>query len=645
MANFRRVYPPKESILFDGGLNNKYSRSLIPENESPDCKNVIFDDGAVATRDGIKKLNTTAVDGGSRFNGLYTRRANDGTETMVAFCGTDAFYLNVTTFITIPSAQGVFQVGNRVAAEMAENKMFFGASGTSVGYKYDGTYFTRHGVDAPTQTMVVSADSGANLTGGGSYRWAVSYVNSALVEGDLSPFTSTFVVSASSSNAYLTNVPVAPVSYGVAARKIYRNANADQTIFKLVGTIANNTATTFQDTVADASLGATAPDDNGTPPNYNAIIYHRNRLFVNDINNKNYVWFSEINNPYTFPSTNFFRVGDNSSDLVKGFSIYEDHLIVFCEKSVFINYMPDPSDDGTWRQLKTNSYFGSKSPYSFIPITLGGDNVVMYPATEAGGNFLGFAAIKGANVDPTSTNLTVSAAGSDLQSDKIEPDMFQIQNGFVENISGIAFKNKAYISVPYGNTSVNNRIYCVDFSPSNLKKQQKVSFVPFTGMSIEQMTIYDGKLYGASSLSDGYVYQLVETGVYSDDGQAIDSYYWTKEFSGYQEDTNFFKDFRYINLLVDAAGSYNMEVHFRSDSEMNEGESTLIDLTNGTQLWGTIVYGVDEWGAGIDQLENRTFLGQTRGKRIQYKFSNQNIAGQYFKVHRANFSYNVKGFR
>ena len=35
--DFDIVYPPKGKLTFDGGLSTKYERSIIPDNESPNC--------------------------------------------------------------------------------------------------------------------------------------------------------------------------------------------------------------------------------------------------------------------------------------------------------------------------------------------------------------------------------------------------------------------------------------------------------------------------------------------------------------------------------------------------------------------------------------------------------------------------------
>ena len=67
----------------------------------------------------------------------------------------------------------------------------------------------------------------------------------------------------------LQTVPVTGIPLGgvlVTSRKLYRRFNVTGT-FKLVTTIANNTATTFSDTVANGSLGAAAPSSNTATAN------------------------------------------------------------------------------------------------------------------------------------------------------------------------------------------------------------------------------------------------------------------------------------------------------------------------------------------------------------------------------------------
>lgn len=635
-SRFRRIYPGKGKLLFDGGLNSKFERSLIEDNESPDCLNVVFNNGAVETRQGYSKLNAVAI-GSHVIDGIYTRREDSGAETMIVFGGGSAWQLGTTTFTTIGSAQSVFTAGIRVGAAQYENHIFVGNGGV-IPYKYNGTDFTRHGVYPPTTTMSVASNGAGALDASADYRYKVTFVNSQLVESDVGPETSTFTISATSGQNRLSSIPVAPQSWGVNSRYLYRT-EGNGTTYKRLTTISDNTTTTYDDNTPDSGLGVTAPTDNGVPPKYSVIVYHQNRLFMNDPANPNYVWYTNLGEPYTVAeASNFLKVGDAAGDIVKCLSVYGDSILVRCEKSLWLIYMPD-TDSANWKTIRVNTSYGSLSPFCSIDY----NNKQLFPAVE-NGKFVGFAALSGDSVEPSSTLLTISSAGSLLKSDRIEPDMFEVQEAYVGNISGIVYKNKAWIAVTYGaNQTANNRVYQMDFSLDNISKRQRESWVPFTGISAAQFTVYDGSLYFGSSAANGFVYEL-ESGTYGDDGSAINSYFYTKEFSGFDGEENFHKDFRQANLLIEKVGNYYMNVSYRVDSDAGETASQ-INLASSGNRWGEMVWGDDTWGGGAEQEDYTLDLGTAAGKRIQFKFSNQNTLNQRFKVHWMTFTYNLKGQR
>jgi hypothetical protein len=627
-ARYDVTYPAKGRATFDGGLNTKYERTLIPENESPSCLNVVFTNGAAETRAGSTKLNTAAI-GSFAFDGVYTRRDQSGSETMVVFAGGSAWQLAGTSFSTIASAQSLFTAGVRVGTTQYENHMFIGNGGVTP-YKYNGAAFTRHGVPVGTGAVSVASNATGSLSGDRQFR--VTYVNSASVEGDVGTATVTFTFA--SATARLTGIPTAPQSHGVNARRVYM---LDSGTYKRVAEIADNSTTTL-DVTGTETLGAAAPSDQGEPPKYSVAVYHDNRLFVNDVQNPGFIWYSELFEPYTFKVTNFIRVGDASGDLAKGLDVYDNSIVIRGERSTFLNYMPS-TDPTEWRQIQVRNGYGSRSPFgSFIY-----DNKMMYPIV-ANTKFAGFAALAGSTIDPEATMLEVTTAGSDRKSDRIEPDMFQIAEAALGQISALVFKGKAYISVPYGTgATANNRVYVFDFSRSNLAKRQEAAWSPLTGINAAQFTVYDGKLYYGSSTANGFVYQL-EAGVYTDDGSAINSYFWTKEFSGEKGHENLENDFRYVKLLVEKTGAFMMNVTVRTDSDIGDGITYQVDLDPGSTLWNNFVWGNATWGGGVQQEEVRIPLS-LRGKRIQMRFSNQNTASYRFKVHGMNFNYNIKGKR
>jgi hypothetical protein len=630
------VYPRNGRITFDGGLNNKFERAAIADNETPDCYNVVFGNASVETRGGTTKLNTSAI-GSFVGDGLYTRRDNTGAETMVAFAGGTAWQWTGTTFSTISSAQSVFTAGVRVATAQYENHMFVG-NGYVTPYKYNGVAWTRHGV--PIATGVVSAASITSSTGvlNGDYRYKIAYVNSQAAIGDVG--TATVTATVTNGKIYLTGIPTAPQSHGVAARRIYRNfASGVTSSYGLLATLSDNTTTTYVDNSLDSTLGATPPTDNGEPPKYNAVVTHQNRLFMNDVNNPNYIWYSEALEPYTVKATNFLPVGDASQDLVKGLEVYDNALVVLCERAVYMILMPstDPTD---WYVLKTRSPYGTRSPFS----TFNYNNKLMFGAQQ-NGKFVGFASLAGSTLDQDATLLDSAKAGSDLKTNRIESNMFDVQELYLKNVSAIVWKNKAYMSVTSGtNQTTNNLTYIFDFSIADLNKYQEASWSVMSGPAVAQFTVYDGKLYGIDATATGFVRELV-TSSYIDDTTAINSYFWTKEFSGLPGHENLQKDFRKVYLLVEKVGNYYMTFSYRVNSDNGIGDSRQLDMSNGADTWGFGNWGNIHWGAGTAQEEIEIPLGTASGKRIQFKFSNQNVANQRFKVIGMKFKYNVKGKR
>jgi hypothetical protein len=352
------------------------------------------------------------------------------------------------------------------------------------------------------------------------------------------------------------------------------------------------------------------------------------------------VKYSEVGNPYVFKSTSFLRLGDNSGDSPIGLDIYDNSVVVFCKQNPWLIYMPS-STDTEWVVMRVRANYGSQSPLGSFKF----ENKVAYPAIQ-NSRLVGFAAIAGQTVTPTASILTTTALGSDLISQKVEPDVIDIQEGnALSNIVSYVFQNKAYIAAQKAAGSTeNNRIYVFDFSIGNLANYQKYTWVPWSGINVKAFTEYNGALYGGSSKADGYVQQL-NTTTYNDNGSAIDSYIWTKEFSGRPGEENLFKDFRFATVFYGRPGSYYMNMTTRVDSDSGSGYTDQISISPGGSNWGTLVWGTDNWDPGQEDGEIKKSLGTFRGKRIQFKFSNQNTVNQKFKIYGLNFLYNNKGLR
>jgi len=112
-------------------------------------------------------------------------------------------------------------------------------------------------IDAPDAPTAVLAGAGAGNVDNGVHRYLITFV-SAIGE-TMSGSTSvavTVVDKTTDGKVAVSKIPLGPA--GTTARKVYRTAAAGSA-YLLQSTIANNTATTLTDNVADASLGVAAP--------------------------------------------------------------------------------------------------------------------------------------------------------------------------------------------------------------------------------------------------------------------------------------------------------------------------------------------------------------------------------------------------
>lgn len=133
----------------------------------------------------------------------------------------------------------------------------------------------RNGISdqTPPAAPTVAVGAAGNLTG--AYQYKVSLVDTI---GETWAGTASVTVNPSAQKVELSGIATGIVP-DTTARKIYRTA-AGGNVFKLVGTISDNTTTTFSDDTLDSALGAVEPDKtlnyqsiDETPPSDTDYIY------------------------------------------------------------------------------------------------------------------------------------------------------------------------------------------------------------------------------------------------------------------------------------------------------------------------------------------------------------------------------------
>lgn len=264
---------------WSGGLNTASRAWVIPTDKLRACKNLfIKSDGSLALRDGQANLTpdkTTKVQGFIRFSTasaarlvyasggtVYSRNEGAGTETSIGSIHAS----NIADFTTF------------------QDKLFI-SDGSSALQKWSGSgNLVGVGITAPA-TACTAADGGAGLldssiSGYRPYRYYITYFAADGTESNPSPVSNE--LSITNKQASLSSIPTSADSQ-VTGRNIYRDGGA-LTQAKLVGTIADNTTTTFTDNTADIRVGTVQMStSNDKPPSgLSSLIAFKGRLIAID---------------------------------------------------------------------------------------------------------------------------------------------------------------------------------------------------------------------------------------------------------------------------------------------------------------------------------------------------------------------------
>lgn len=612
---------------FDGGLNTKVSPSLGDPDQSPNLQDVTFDDfGAVATRYGYTPFTSQMIEASAPIDGLHSYVKNDGTSQLMAAHNGSIWRASGNTFVTIPSAYNTFTTETKCNFVTFQDRAFI-SNGLENPAKWNGTEFTRWGVSVPSAATVEVSSAGA---GDGYYRYVILGVSSDGARGDYG--SETTEVSLVSQRAYLTEIPVFPTSEGVNTKLICRNTAAASGVYYVLTEIANAT-TVYEDNCYDCELLTEAPLDHGLPQKFTVHIAHLGYMFgaAGNSTDSSFLYYSNINDPQIFGSEDLIRIGEGDGFKISGLIEFAGSLLITKTDSngggsVYLLFTPD-SNPLNWSLSRLDTAYGNEARSTLVKFS----NFVLY--LNRNGVF----------------DLNEQAVGSiksDSLSFNIESEILNIAKSYIDKACAITFKNKVWISVPYGTTQpTNNRIYQYDFVRGrNLEQRELGAWSKFTNLEIGNFAIHAGNLYGGDSSGDtGMVYQL-DTGT-NDDSNAIDSYYQTMAIRGLPEHENYTKCWRHAYILVDASGDWDLEVTYINDFANESGTTANVSLDPGdTSEWDTFIWGVDPWGSGTLRKTVKIDFLNSVSKVIQLKFRTA-TADQYFKVYDVKLEYNLLGRR
>lgn len=631
MTQFRQVRQKPEIVIerLDGGLNTRDSPSKIDDTESPDSLNVDYGDrGSVKTREGTSYFNPDAMASAPGL-GLTTYQ-----NKMIAWRGGNMYYASNTTMVPITAASGLFSTSSSVAYVQYQNILFC-SDGTNGPYRYEGSQsFYNMGIGVPSAPTGFSNVAGANLVPTGTHFYAVSFVNSHAVEGEVGS-ASVGVTLATSASVAVTGIAVGSALQGVFSRKIYRSTS-NTGPWGLVTTVAGNVTTSFTD-VASVT-GATSVTESTSPKPFSAIRLHAERLWMDDNDDPSLCRYTEYTNPFVSKDLNFLLMSEGGERQdIKGIGVQNDLVTCFKDgEAIYVVQIGDPSDDTTFAVIKSPANVGISGPKAMIE----DDNGILFVAKRKG-QLVGFGYISGVDLVESDTPYLKNK----MISRKIESILLQYPAATWPDISMFNYKNRIYIGTPKASNStiidgltlfdVNRIVQDKDTDPG--------SWSIWEGdIGCNDFTNFNNILYGITSASDGKILRF-NNGTFTDaSGAAIDSYYWGKEFGGEGDLESWVKDIRHVLPWIERLGTYDMQVCIRLDGEGGSGMCFAVDLTPAGALWNVGTWNTSEWGPGSQRDEEEIPVGPMLAKRIQVGFHNEQTVGQGFEVHNYKIRFNMR---
>ena len=486
---------------FEKGLNSKISPFLTPKNQVNDCENVRFNSsfGAIAKRDPMVSyldFGTGAV------RGLHRYYKADGTSTTIVAIGTNLVADFSGTATTIKSG---LTDGKRWSF-LTFKDIAIGTNGYDQPQKYDGHTATTANTDATRTAGELCAELGApfaelntgtNLDASSWYQYKVAFYDGSTYDYSAAR-SNPILTGADVHDISLTDIPIGPT--GTTHRYIYRTlGNASKaaviadTTFYLVGTLSDNTTTTFNDTVADG----TADDDsaptwatvsagtNVTPPKGTIAEINNERIFISG--NTTYpsdIYWSDDGNPDHFLPSDFIVVREDDGDKIT-FLKTQLGVLSVGKTNTIQRFYTDGSSTTDWYVSAPMSFVGCHATYSAANTPLG----IVY--LNRAGLYI------------------FNGQSSHFISDAVTPEIQDISETTLESVVGFYNKNEYHLSYASKNSgsTINNRVLVYDFvrDAYSIDTKNIDSFASFEGGTDS------GAIYAGSSTNDGYVFAFTSS--------------------------------------------------------------------------------------------------------------------------------------
>lgn len=645
-----------ELSVFDAGLVTKAQAiNLLPE-QSPDLKNVIFDDyGSIGLRSGIKTHNSDIMsstqDGIWGVMGLVSYKPSTMSALLVSISNGSVWVCTgtATAPVSVPSSTGLWPLNQYVESTVFQDLLFL-VSKDNQPYKFNGNEFTRMGVSAPTWQAAFTSGAAGNLNG--SYKYIFWGVNSYGAEGDYGPETAEVTIT--SGRASFINVATAPVSAGIMYWKVGRNTAGASGLYWYVTDVTNGTEI-FVDNLADSSLVDLAPVDQGYPRQFEFITSYGNRCFgaVGD-----YLWFSNLNQPEEFPSDNFIRVGRGDGMNISAITPFMGMIVIskadgngrVALYTLTIGDSVTFADPESWYLRLVSNESGSESHRGVVAFS----DYLLLP-NRYGVHLFDGRAVHTAASESSQGAITSENIANPI-SDRFQMNVVGYGTVSMKAAAAVNWSGRILLSHPRDTDQAfrNSQTLAYDYQRTGGKSVKNGAWTEFPLYSASQFAIHEGKLYGGAPrfgspvnepMEGGYLYEWDNGSQWTeqcDFGSRMSAYFVTAPIHGGRGHEGYNKDFRWV-ILNERGGD---------DGSADAPIITVTFYIDGTSLSTATLIHTETYTITSAGRDYKIFLpAVARGKRLWIKYAWSGNAGSRLtpsrnpNLSRIKICYTLRGLR
>jgi len=435
----------------------------------------------------------------SKIDSIFLYKNTNKGKYYIASAGKDlySFTFQNSTKINIPYTLSDF---NR-RGFISQNNLLFIGDGVNENLKFNGDTIYKAGLIAPDAppTLNLVNDSTANITSG-TYRYKYTYYSDTtgwnLLESTSNEDYAEIKIDTNSyielSNIQISNNPL------VTKRRIWRTKGIETALYYLVGTIDNNTDTTFIDNKNDTELSSVILDlttiRDPMPPT-NIFCENKGFLFAAGNQTTPYrLYWSNIYRP-EYHNSVFDYWDEPDRQEITGLAKVNGHLIIFTKNKTYSVFIPNETftSSSTWYFTLINNAVGCINHNSIANIG----------AADAGIAFVSNQGIYGLGVNLYNNFVNNSVSGGNF--DYFGVEVRNIYNKYISRFPTLVngfFKDHKYYLAYSTNGVYNDRVLV--FNTVSRAWSEYSGIYPQTFLyDIDE----DALLYG-TSLEDGKIIQL-----------------------------------------------------------------------------------------------------------------------------------------